>query len=99
MRDEVWRRRNWLRFAWERNQSWMAVAEIAAAAMPKAATVAPIGETKPRAITKGQNTITIAPITASIFAHNNREAGTGAEATRSGASSPEMVSQASPPAS
>jgi MFS family permease len=30
MRDEVWRRRKWLRLAWVRNQSWMAVAEAVA---------------------------------------------------------------------
>ena len=26
-RDETWRRRNWLRLAWVRNQSWIAVAD------------------------------------------------------------------------
>ena len=34
-REEIWRRRNWLRLAWVRNQSWIAVA--AAAAMTIAA--------------------------------------------------------------
>ena len=29
MRDEVWRRRNWLRLACVRNQSWMAMAAAA----------------------------------------------------------------------
>ena len=39
------------------------------------------------------------PITASIFARTIWPAGMGAVATRSGASSPEMASQESPPAS
>src|SRR5262245_53566809 len=38
MRDEVWRRRKWLRFACARNQSWIAVAEPAATTTPVAAT-------------------------------------------------------------
>ena len=38
MRDEVWRRRKWLRLAWVRNQSWMAVAEAVATTMPTAET-------------------------------------------------------------
>ena len=33
-RDEVWRRRNWLRLACTRNQSWIAVAEAAAMMTP-----------------------------------------------------------------
>src|SRR5258708_24371550 len=33
-RDEVWRRRNWLPFARTRHQNWIAVAELAPAAMP-----------------------------------------------------------------
>src|SRR5579862_283703 len=37
IRDEVWRRRKWLRFAWVRNHSWMAVAAAADAAIPRAA--------------------------------------------------------------
>ena len=34
-RDEVWRRRNWLRRACTRNQSWIAVADTAAMMTPK----------------------------------------------------------------
>src|ERR1043166_4705438 len=33
-RDEVWRRRKWLRFACARNQSWIAVADPAATRTP-----------------------------------------------------------------
>ena len=33
-RDEVWRRRNWLRRACTRNQSWIAVADAAAMITP-----------------------------------------------------------------
>src|SRR6195952_1955762 len=39
-RDEVWRRRNWLRRACTRNQSWIAVAEAAATITPSAVTAA-----------------------------------------------------------
>src|SRR5580658_2585910 len=34
IREETWRRRNWLRLAWVRNQSWIAVAQVAAITMP-----------------------------------------------------------------
>ena len=39
-RDEVWRRRNWLRRACTRNQCWIAVADAAATMMPSAVTAA-----------------------------------------------------------
>src|SRR5262245_50837944 len=39
-RDDVWRRRKWLRFAWVRNQNCTAVAEPVAAAIPAAETSA-----------------------------------------------------------
>ena len=39
-RDEVWRRRNWLRLACTRNQSWIAVAETVATMTPSAVTIA-----------------------------------------------------------
>src|SRR5882724_9140832 len=96
MRDEVWRRRKWLRLAWVRNQSWMAVAETVAARMPTAETRAPKGAATARAATKGAKTRAIPPITASIFARSTWRAETGADAMRSGASSPEMASQARP---
>ena len=37
-RDETWRRRNWLRLAWLRNQNWTAVAAADAATIPAPAT-------------------------------------------------------------
>jgi len=67
--------------------------------MPSAETNAAKGASHASTATIGANTSAIAPITASIFAHNMRAGGIGAVATRSGASSPEIVSQASPPAS
>src|SRR5476649_2555256 len=45
-RDEVWRRRNWLRRACTRNQSWIAVADAAATMTPEAVTAACSGEAK-----------------------------------------------------
>ena len=38
MREEVCRRRKWLRLAWVRNQSWISVAEPAATMTPMAQT-------------------------------------------------------------
>src|SRR2546427_8059220 len=63
MRDEVCRRRKWLRLAWARNQSWMMVAEAAAAAMPVTPTAACQGDSHVTTTTKGANTSAIAPIT------------------------------------
>ena len=40
MRDEIYRRRKWLRLAWLRNHSWIWVADAAATTMPAAATAA-----------------------------------------------------------
>src|SRR5881227_1333916 len=45
-RDEVWRRRNWLRRACTRNQSWIAVADAAATMAPTAVTAACSGDAK-----------------------------------------------------
>src|ERR1700690_38441 len=45
-REEVWRRRNWLRFACTRNQSWMAVAQAAPIMLPHAVTAACNGAAK-----------------------------------------------------
>src|SRR6266481_1451947 len=43
-RDEVWRRRNWLRLACTRNQSWIAAADTVAMTTPSAVTTACSGE-------------------------------------------------------
>src|ERR1700690_636562 len=59
-RDEVWRRRNWLRRACTRNQSWIAVAEAAATATPIAVTAACSGEANTNAMTSGANRMPIA---------------------------------------
>src|SRR5215475_5345971 len=77
-RDEVWRRRKWLRLAWVRNQSWTAVAEAAAATMPTAETTELKGAAKASANTKGAKTIAMPPTTASIFAYKMRRGVTGA---------------------
>src|SRR5580704_13711816 len=98
-REETWRRRNWLRLAWLRNQSWIAVAAVVAMTMPPLATGACQGESTARTATSGANTKAMTPSTASTLARRIKLAGTGAVATRSGASSPEIASQARPPAS
>src|ERR1700733_3604915 len=98
-RDEVWRRRNWLRLACTRNQSWIAVADAAAMITPAAVTAACCGEANISAMISGANSTLMAISTTSILARITREGGSGAVATRSAASSPEIVSQARPPAS
>src|SRR5580700_4870020 len=50
-REEVWRRRNWLRFACTRNQSWIAVAQAAPIMTPHAVTAACSGAAKASAMT------------------------------------------------
>ena len=62
-------------------------------------TAACSGEAKASAITSGAKMTPIAISTTSILARVTREGGSGAVATRSAASSPEIVSQARPPAS
>ena len=99
MREEVCRRRNWLRLAWVRKQIWTSVAAAAAVRMPSAETKAANGDSKASTATIGANTSAIMPITASILARSARRGAIGALAIRSGASSPEIDSQARPPAS
>src|SRR3954453_19783561 len=98
-RDEVWRRRNWLRLACTRNQSWIAVAETVATMTPSAVTIACVAEAKASAAISGAKTAPIERSTTSILARITRDGGSGAVATRSAASSPDIVSQARPPAS
>src|SRR3954451_2921880 len=98
-RDEVWRRRNWLRRACTRNQSWIAVAEAALTMTAPALTAAWNAEAKASAAISGQKMTAIAISTTSILARTTLDGVSGAVATKSGASSPEIVSQASPPAS
>ena len=52
-RDEVWRRRNWLRLACTRNQSWIAAAETVAMMTPSAVTAACVTEAKASAAISG----------------------------------------------
>src|SRR5262245_35878582 len=52
-RDEVWRRRNWLRLACTRNQSWIAPAETVATMIPSAVTIACVTEAKASAAISG----------------------------------------------
>src|SRR5262249_57169864 len=75
-RDEVWRRRKWLRLAWVRNQSWTAVAEAAAATMPTAERTAVKGAAKASATPEGAKTIAMPPTTTSIFADTTVACGT-----------------------
>src|ERR1700730_2015685 len=72
-RDEVWRRRNWLRLACTRNQSWIAVAEAAAMMTPAAVTTACSGEANSNAATSGAKMAAIAISTTSILARITRE--------------------------
>src|SRR5882724_7483108 len=67
-RDEVWRRRNWLRRACTRNQSWIAVADAEATMTPTAVTAACSGEANSSAVTSGAKITLIAISTTSILA-------------------------------
>jgi hypothetical protein len=71
IRDDVCRRRNWLRFACARNQNCMAVAEAADANTPSTAITAAPGELKASAAANGQKTTATHCITASTFARSN----------------------------
>src|SRR3982750_525982 len=72
MREEVWRRRNWLRLACTRNQSWMAVAEAAATITASAVTAACAGDAKARTIISGAKITAITISTTSILARVTR---------------------------
>ncbi len=98
-REEVWRRRNWLRLAWLRNQSWIMVADPAPISVKIAAIMAANGDSSARQTVSGPKTKTTTANTASTYARVTCLGRIGAEAMRSGASSPEMASQARPPAS
>src|SRR4051812_49646707 len=52
-REEVWRRRNWLRLACTRNQSWIAAAETVAMMTPSAVIAACSGDANASAATNG----------------------------------------------
>src|SRR5438874_4808009 len=77
-RDEVWRRRNWLRRACTRNQSWIAVAEAAAIRMPSAVTAACSSEANSSANISGANMTVIAISTTSILVRIIRDGESGA---------------------
>src|SRR5689334_15778181 len=98
-REEVWRRRNWLRRAWTRNQSWIEVEAMVAISTPQAVTAACHGAIQASAAIIGAKMTQITISTTSTLARTTRAAGKGAVATSSGASSPDTVSQARPPAS
>src|SRR5437667_12808408 len=82
IRDEVWRRRNWLRLACTRNQNWIAVAELAPAAMPIVVTRACSGATMASGAISGTNTTAIEIKTTSILARMTEEGESGAVGTR-----------------
>src|SRR5450432_619505 len=79
-RDEVWRRRNWLRRACTRNQSWIAVADAAATMTPEAVTAACSGEAKISAAISGAKMTPIVISTTSILARITRAGCNGAVA-------------------
>ncbi len=98
IRDDEWRRWNWLRFICVRNHNWITIADIAEATIAPAATAATFSEKNSSPRTSGANTIPMKIITASILLRSKPEGDTGAVLTRSGASSPEIVSHARAPA-
>src|SRR6202166_1810926 len=98
-REDVWRRRNWLRRACTRNQSCIAVADAEAIATPSTVMAACGSEANANATISGANSTPIAINTTSILARVTCVDGSGAVVTRSAASSPEIVSHARPPAS
>src|SRR5882757_4020101 len=71
-RDEVWRRRNWLRRACTRNQSWIAVADAALTAVAHAVTAACSGEAKLSAAISGAKIRAMQSSTTSILARMTR---------------------------
>src|SRR5262245_30790228 len=99
IREDVCRRRKWLRRACMRKQSWIVVAAAAAARMLSPHTFAANRSSNAMNATSGAKISATMPITASILARKIRLVAIGAVETRSGASSPEMVSHANPPAS
>ena len=98
-RDEVWRRRNWLRLAWVRNQSWIALAQVATMTMPALVMAACQGDASARTATSGARIRGDDGDYRFDLGAQYIGLRIGAVATRSGASSPEMLSHASPPAS
>src|SRR6476646_4256369 len=75
----------------------MAVADTVATTTPSAVIAACSGEAKASAATNGAKMTPIAISTTSILARVTRDGDIGAVAIRSAASSPEIVSHASPP--
>src|SRR5689334_19084450 len=59
-REEVWRRRNWLRLACMRNQSWIPVDDIAAMPTPATVITASGSESRASAATNGAKITEIA---------------------------------------
>jgi len=70
-----WRRRNWLRRACTRNQSWIAVADAAATMTPEAVTAACSGEAKVSAAISGAKMTPMTISTTSILARVTRAGG------------------------
>src|ERR1700744_3199780 len=79
-REAVWRRRNWLRLACIRNQSWTAVDEIVAMPTPGAVTAACNGEANRSAAINGENNAPIVTSTTSILVRVTRDGVRGAVA-------------------
>src|ERR1700760_4307868 len=79
-RDEVWRRRNWLRRACTRDQSWIAVAEAAETSTAIKVTVACTGARKISPSTSGVKIAPITSSTTSILARMTADGDNGAVA-------------------
>src|ERR1700755_1506048 len=82
-RDEVWRRRNWLRLACTRNHNWIAGADEAAIRTAAAGIAACAGASSASAAISGAKIAPIAISTTSILARVTLAGGSGAVATRS----------------
>src|SRR5436853_6727987 len=74
-RDEVWRRRNWLRLACTRNQSWIVAADAVAMITNSAVMAACAGEANARAATSGAKIAPIVISTTSSLARMIRDGG------------------------
>lgn len=71
-RDDVCRRRNWLRLACTRKQSWITVAAAAADNIPKAQTIPANTASSVSMATIGANITATMPMTASTLAQSTR---------------------------
>src|SRR5438477_7619614 len=85
-RDEVWRRRNWLRLACTRNQNCIAVADAAASKLATAVVAPSSGHASIKGAISGTNSMPTTIRTTSTLARITLQTGKGTVATNSEAS-------------